>query len=64
MGCVTVVCVNEGRRMSERTRTIDANGAHIPAVGLGTWELRGRACARIVEQALRLGYRHVDTAQM
>src|SRR5687767_11227046 len=36
----------------------------IPAIGLGTWELRGRACARIVEQALRLGYRHIDTAQM
>jgi 2,5-diketo-D-gluconate reductase B len=28
------------------------------------WELRGRTCARLVEQALRLGYRHVDTAQI
>ena len=43
---------------------VEANGAKIPAIGLGTWELRGRACARIVEQALRLGYRHIDTAQM
>jgi diketogulonate reductase-like aldo/keto reductase len=43
---------------------IEAGGARIPAIGLGTWELRGRACARIVEQALRLGYRHIDTAQM
>jgi 2,5-diketo-D-gluconate reductase B len=43
---------------------IDANGAKIPAIGLGTWQLRGRTCARIVEQALRLGYRHIDTAQM
>ena len=43
---------------------IEANGAKIPLVGLGTWELRGRACARIVEQALRLGYRHIDTAEM
>jgi len=43
---------------------VEANGARIPAIGLGTWELRGRACARIVEQALRLGYRHVDTAQI
>jgi len=40
-----------------------ANGVKIPAIGLGTWELRGRACARLVEQALRLGYRHIDTAQ-
>src|ERR1700759_4049517 len=43
---------------------VDANGAVIPAIGLGTWELRGRACARLVEQALRLGYRHIDTAQI
>jgi 2,5-diketo-D-gluconate reductase B len=45
-------------------QTIEAHDARIPAIGLGTWELRGRACARIVEQALRLGYRHIDTAQM
>jgi 2,5-diketo-D-gluconate reductase B len=43
---------------------IEANGAKIPLVGLGTWELRGRTCARVVEQALRLGYRHIDTAEM
>jgi diketogulonate reductase-like aldo/keto reductase len=43
---------------------VEANGARIPAIGLVTWELRGRACARIVEQALRLGYRHIDTAQV
>src|SRR4030088_529106 len=43
---------------------VEANGAKIPAIGLGTWELRERTCARIVEQALRLGYRHIDTAQI
>lgn len=43
---------------------IEANGASIPAIGLGTWELRGRICARLVEQAIRLGYRHIDTAQV
>ncbi len=43
---------------------IEANGARIPQLGLGTWELRGTVCARIVEQALRLGYRHIDTAEM
>jgi 2,5-diketo-D-gluconate reductase B len=43
---------------------VEANGARIPAIGLGTWELRGRTCARLVEQALRLGYRHIDTAQV
>jgi len=43
---------------------IEAHGARIPLIGLGTWELRGRTCARIVEQALRLGYRHIDTAEL
>jgi diketogulonate reductase-like aldo/keto reductase len=45
-------------------QVVEAKGARIPLVGLGTWELRGRTCARIVEQALRLGYRHIDTAEM
>src|ERR1700719_1777196 len=43
---------------------VEANGARIPSIGLGTWELRGRTCARLVEQALKLGYRHIDTAQI
>jgi diketogulonate reductase-like aldo/keto reductase len=44
--------------------SIESHGARIPLLGLGTWDLRGRACARIVEEALRLGYRHIDTAAM
>jgi diketogulonate reductase-like aldo/keto reductase len=38
-------------------------GEAIPPIGLGTWQLRGEACAGIVEAALQLGYTHVDTAQ-
>ena len=45
------------------TEMTPANGANIPLLGLGTWDIRGDVCKRIVEQALRLGYRHVDTAQ-
>jgi len=41
-----------------------SHGAHIPLLGLGTWELRARTCTGVVEQALRLGYRHLDTAEM
>ena len=44
--------------------SVTAGGARIPLIGLGTWELRGRECARVVEQALRLGYRHIDTAEI
>jgi 2,5-diketo-D-gluconate reductase B len=43
---------------------VEAKSARIPLIGLGTWDLRGRVCARVVEQALRLGYRHLDTAEM
>jgi len=38
-------------------------GARVPALGLGTWELRGDGCVRAVDHALALGYRHLDTAQ-
>jgi diketogulonate reductase-like aldo/keto reductase len=41
---------------------VEANGAAIPALGLGTWTLKGKECASLVEAALELGYRHVDTA--
>lgn len=43
--------------------TLDANGAAIPRLGLGTWQLRDEVCERTVAAALRLGYTHVDTAQ-
>lgn len=42
--------------------SIDANGAHIPCLGMGTWTLSGEACTDLVAHALRIGYRHVDTA--
>jgi len=48
----------------EAVPTVEAKGARIPLLGLGTSYLRGRVCARVVEQALRLGYPHVDTAEM
>jgi len=45
-------------------QTVQAKGFTIPIVGLGTWALRGRDCARLVEQAIRMGYRHIDTARL
>src|SRR6476660_1088663 len=45
-------------------RSVPKDIAGIPLLGLGTWDLRGRTCARMVEQALRLGYRHIDTAAL
>lgn len=40
--------------------TLRAHGAEIPAIGFGTSALGD--CGEIVATALRLGYRHIDTA--
>jgi len=37
---------------------------NVPAIGLGTYDLRGIACEKAVESALELGYRHIDTSEM
>jgi diketogulonate reductase-like aldo/keto reductase len=42
---------------------VEANGARIPAIGLGTLSLKDAACVDAVKTALRLGYRHIDTAE-
>ena len=51
--------------MSVLTETFTlANGDQIPKVGFGTWLLKeGDECYQAVADALRLGYRHVDTAR-
>lgn len=41
---------------------VEANGAKIPAIGLGTMTLKDDVCVQAVRDALRLGYRHLDTA--
>jgi 2,5-diketo-D-gluconate reductase B len=43
---------------------VEANGACIPAIGLGVMTLKEETCIKAVDAALRMGYRHVDTAQM
>jgi diketogulonate reductase-like aldo/keto reductase len=50
------------KTLPETTRVV-VHGTTIPAIGLGTWELRGDTCTRIVTEALKIGYRHIDTAQ-
>ncbi|MFA6265840.1 MAG: aldo/keto reductase [Pseudolabrys sp.] len=41
---------------------VDANGAHIPQIGLGTMQLTGEAGVAAIKTALDVGYRHIDTA--
>jgi diketogulonate reductase-like aldo/keto reductase len=40
-----------------------SNGVEIPKLGLGTWFIRNDNAAQAVKDAIRIGYRHIDTAQ-
>lgn len=42
---------------------ITTTQARIPALGLGTYRLRGQSCTETVTQAIEMGYRHIDTAE-
>jgi diketogulonate reductase-like aldo/keto reductase len=42
---------------------VEAKGARIPAIGFGTLTLKDAGCVEAVKTALRLGYRHIDTAE-
>ncbi len=43
---------------------VTANGATIPALGFGTFRMSGSDTLRMVPHALKLGFRHIDTAQI
>ncbi|XP_076318500.1 aldo-keto reductase family 1 member A1-like isoform X7 [Tachypleus tridentatus] len=38
------------------------NGAHMPIIGLGTWQAKAGELEAAVETAIEYGYRHIDTA--
>jgi 2,5-diketo-D-gluconate reductase B len=44
--------------------TIITRGVSIPRLGFGTFRMPGGGCQPVVESALALGYRHLDTAAM
>lgn len=44
------------------TPTVTIDGFSIPLLGFGTWQLKGDDARRMVGEALRIGYRHIDTA--
>jgi diketogulonate reductase-like aldo/keto reductase len=45
------------------SHVIESHGAKIPVIGFGTMTLKDNLCVELVEAALHLGYRHLDTAQ-
>jgi 2,5-diketo-D-gluconate reductase B len=45
-------------------KMLDIKGTKVPALGFGTWQITGDACREAVADALDIGYRHIDTAQV
>src|SRR3954463_11089394 len=48
-------------RLPDRTVAL-TEGARIPLLGFGTWQLKGHDAVRATSAALATGYRHLDTA--
>ena len=44
--------------------TISSQGVAIPRLGFGTFRMPGRGAQPVVESAIALGFRHIDTAAM
>ncbi len=49
--------------MSKLVPAVRSGDVLIPALGFGTWQLENGSAQPLVEQALAIGYRHIDTAQ-
>jgi 2,5-diketo-D-gluconate reductase B len=43
---------------------MEHSSLNLPKIGFGTWQLTGKSCETAVGQALDIGYRLIDTAQM
>ena len=48
--------------MSNEQLSLTIDGLTIPQLGFGTWQLEPADARRMVAEALRIGYRHIDTA--
>ena len=45
-------------------KTIKTRGIEIPRLGFGTFRMPGGESQPVVESAIALGFRHIDTAAM
>jgi diketogulonate reductase-like aldo/keto reductase len=56
--------VPNGQLTADRRARVLADGAEMPLLGLGVWQVPdGATCENAVRWALEIGYRHIDTAQ-
>src|SRR3954462_6610427 len=52
---------NNAPRLPDRSFTL-TEGARVPLLGFGTWQIKGQDAVRATSAALTTGYRHLDTA--
>ncbi|MBO9546648.1 aldo/keto reductase [Caulobacter sp.] len=50
--------------MSKLVPAVRSGDVLMPALGFGTWQLENGTAVPLVEKALEVGYRHIDTAQI
>ena len=48
---------------NQTTETIEVQGASVPLLGFGTWQIEGSDATDAVRDALEIGYRQIDTAR-
>jgi diketogulonate reductase-like aldo/keto reductase len=53
--------MTDNATLPDDTATL-TNGARMPLIGFGTWQIKGDDAVRAVSTALETGYRHLDTA--
>ena len=56
------IYIERKKNMLENTYTLE-NGIKIPKLGLGTWFIDDSKVAEAVREAVKIGYRMIDTAQ-
>ena len=49
--------------MADENQVVRVQGAAVPALGFGTWQIEGQDAREAVRDALEIGYRHIDTAK-
>jgi 2,5-diketo-D-gluconate reductase B len=49
--------------LTREDTVLTVQGAEVPRLGFGTWQLTGPEATEAVRDALEIGYRHVDTAR-
>src|SRR5689334_2463822 len=64
-----MLCARRTRSQPEKAssgrhtmQVVEAHGARIPQIGLGTMTLKEDICVQAVKTGLQVGYRHLDTA--